>query len=84
MEALVILGSIPAGAGEPPTVGVMPAAFRVYPRWRGGTEYYKTQQQAPEGLSPLARGNLVDEGCCYMAPGSIPAGAGEPGVWTWW
>ncbi len=73
------VGSIPAGAGEPsirPRSGVLP---RVYPRGCGGTAVDSNGGAPVGGLSPRVRGNLLELDLEALVPGSIPAGAGEPG-----
>ena len=51
----------------------------VYPRVRGGTGRRVGFEQAGEGLSPRARGNLKRRIERALRTGSIPACAGEPG-----
>ena len=71
-------GSIPASAGEPPTVGVHDREQGVYPRECGGTLCGPMSHWGQPGLSPRVRGNLMRS---YVALGparSIPASAGEP------
>ena len=71
-------GSIPACAGEPPTLPRGPAWRKVYPRVCGGTLCRALVPFSGGGLSPRVRGNL----CRAARPGgrrrSIPACAGEP------
>ena len=50
----------------------------VYPRVRGGTTLRDRQTVANPGLSPRARGNLVQLVAGVALLGSIPACAGEP------
>ncbi len=68
---------IPAGAGNTINLdtGVIPAA--VYPRWRGehGTE--RKEKRKPAGLSPLARGTLLNRVTELVWRRFIPAGAGN-------
>ena len=71
-------GSIPAGAGEPPSRTGRRSCRWVYPRGCGGTLCAAPPSPLRMGLSPRVRGNqrrLVD---LVLAVGSIPAGAGEP------
>ena len=79
MQALhLILGTIPACAGEPerrPT-GI-PHPWD-YPRVRGGTSGTSTGARWAAGLSPRARGNRVLSGLDGRQQGTIPACAGEP------
>ncbi len=71
-------GSIPAGAGEPPTVSLWLRDPRVYPRGCGGAMNMPRDQVAAWGLSPRVRGSLSAAGAARLFEGSIPAGAGEP------
>ena len=71
-------GSIPACAGEPPTVGGWKTGAKVYPRVCGGTTLWRAADISENGLSPRVRGN-PHETCAHGAGvGSIPACAGEP------
>ena len=74
----VLIGSIPACAGEPTAVATQVTALGVYPRMRGGTEIDAFPIVQNWGLSPHARGN--HRRWIELAPstGSIPACAGEP------
>ena len=72
------LGSIPAPAGEPPS---LPACLQfrwVYPRACGGTQTCHILLGDVTGLSPRLRGNHYLAGHKERVPGSIPAPAGEP------
>ena len=71
-------GPIPAGAGQPRARGGHRTATRAYPRWRGATWYSGKVGQLVPGLSPLARGNLVQRQGGPARAGPIPAGAGQP------
>ena len=71
-------GSIPARAGEPLVDTGRRGYCRVYPRSRGGTWRPDKGGEFGMGLSPLARGNQRDALERIVAPGSIPARAGEP------
>ena len=51
---------------------------KAYPRSRGGTAASGAPVVRPEGLSPLARGNLMGSHPAESTPGPIPARAGEP------
>ena len=71
-------GSIPAYAGEPPTMDDGFALFRVDPRVRGGAFVTKIVLRVLPGRSPRTRGS---HGRLYGPHGlerSIPAYAGEP------
>ena len=71
-------GSIPAGAGEPISVGLWWGSSKVYPRGCGGTPDVRQVCVLVRGLSPRVRGNPVREREAHAPQGSIPAGAGEP------
>ena len=51
-------GSIPACAGEPPSMPLDSPSRTVYPRVCGGTSFDKLGLSIDEGLSPRVRGNL--------------------------
>ena len=70
--------SIPACAGEPLPFAGYPRRGSVYPRVCGGTFAGYPQRQPRIGLSPRVRGNLLFAYTDKVAPGSIPACAGEP------
>ena len=70
--------SIPACAGEPPSVFRSPSACRVYPRVCGGTGGVCPCAAGGKGLSPRVRGNPPRHRCAGQCPRSIPACAGEP------
>ena len=74
--------SIPACAGEPsmPRRSSMPR--RVYPRVCGGTCRPRAQSGVVEGLSPRVRGNPAPGRGVGVVGGSIPACAGEPGLFV--
>ncbi len=76
--ALVVEGPIPARAGKPSWPSSTPAPHRAYPRSRGETPRSVSQAGRREGLSPLARGNLVHHREVKASPGPIPARAGKP------
>ena len=70
--------SIPAPAGEPPSL-LSPIKCRtVYPRACGGTTDSARSASYRIGLSPRLRGNLRVHGQTNARSGSIPAPAGEP------
>ena len=71
--------SIPASAGEPPAGYGTARRRQVYPRECGGTSYSSEDDALGEGLSPRVRGNRKLSATPRLAPGSIPASAGEPG-----
>ncbi len=73
----MLLGSIPACAGE---TGVCSLAFfrsTVYPRVRGGNAALLSLSTLDVGLSPRARGKPLSPGRAPTRRGSIPACAGE-------
>ena len=74
-----VIGSIPAGAGEPGKPAGEEGENGVYPRGRGGTCLVIARPFRKGGLSPRARGNRRSPRSCVRTKGSIPAGAGEPG-----
>ncbi len=68
---------IPAGAGNTRSPHARHFIRAVYPRWRGEHTLAAAQADIANGLSPLARGTLYDNGQ-FFAPGRfIPAGAGN-------
>ena len=72
------MGSIPACAGEPPTMPSARSSTAVYPRVCGGTGLRLRSASRVRGLSPRVRGNhsmASHRGSCMW---SIPACAGEP------
>ena len=71
-------GSIPAHAGEPLGRSASRGRSGVYPRPRGGTDDGTYTNIYPQGLSPPTRGNPRNDVRVEVAPGSIPAHAGEP------
>ena len=73
-----VVGSIPAGAGEPCLVDQPSGVWRVYPRRCGGASWLRRQRQQPLGLSPQVRGSPSMKAGRETRQGSIPAGAGEP------
>ena len=70
--------SIPAGAGEPPPAPPSASPARVYPRRCGGAVFSVAGGASETGLSPQVRGSRAACLAGGVAPGSIPAGAGEP------
>ena len=73
----LLVGSIPALAGERRTALFASVIMRVYPRACGGTKRARRWRAQISGLSPRLRGNgHVRRGRCLLR-GSIPALAGE-------
>ena len=71
-------GPIPARAGEPISATAPRRLRGAYPRSRGGTDGSMSNSSMRQGLSPLARGNLIRANPEMMPVGPIPARAGEP------
>ena len=71
-------GPIPARAGQPDLREAEAMLIRAYPRSRGATALILNWRQSAEGLSPLARGNLLDSQELFDRVGPIPARAGQP------
>ncbi len=78
----ILMGSIPAHAGEPPRRRRARPPDRVYPRACGGTNKTHASESVPLGLSPRMRGNRSDRVERGGHDGSIPAHAGEPPVFS--
>ncbi len=74
-------GSIPACAGEPSIPACAGEPRRVYPRVCGGTKVEPRFEPATRGLSPRVRGNRTMPTPLAPARRSIPACAGEPGLY---
>ena len=68
---------IPAGAGNTYAPQFFGVSTAVYPRWRGEHEAKLAEAKVDNGLSPLARGTLVDEPNLATNRRFIPAGAGN-------
>ena len=77
-NATIVIGSIPAWAGEPNGPAACPARRPVYPRVGGGTRLERLTASDSEGLSPRGRGNPMAVVVIGSDPRSIPAWAGEP------
>ena len=74
----MLVGSIPACAGEPDPFLFVLVVVPVYPRVCGGTLKRLCFLIGESGLSPRVRGNHMDEINQVTNPRSIPACAGEP------
>jgi len=72
-------GPIPARAGQPLGAALVDGLKKAYPRSRGATLVPAPMSRYASGLSPLARGNLIQEPSFSRKPGPIPARAGQPG-----
>ena len=71
--------SIPACAGQPRSLTIIPFSCWVYPRVCGATITAPTGRGIAGGLSPRVRGNRNIYMCDTDSIGSIPACAGQPG-----
>ncbi len=71
-------GPIPACAGEPCDLNGLFHDLRAYPRVCGGTRREGASTARLSGLSPRMRGNHNGQDFVLIAPGPIPACAGEP------
>ena len=78
MRQRLVVGSIPASAGEPGGHRSPRRHARVYPRECGGTQQVAFVERLATGLSPRVRGNRRRARASGRADGSIPASAGEP------
>ena len=74
----VLMGSIPAPAGEPGPESHHGYTLKVYPRACGGTDVLSLAACSLAGLSPRLRGNLESIRLIGGKSRSIPAPAGEP------
>ncbi len=74
----LLIGSIPACAGEPHPYCVAMRHETVYPRVCGGTQQPGQRPLIVKGLSPRVRGNLANSSIQIHTGRSIPACAGEP------
>ena len=75
-------GSIPACAGEPPSIRTMRLLWTVYPRVCGGAGDAVAGDARQAGLSPRVRGSHHHGHAVRRRRGSIPACAGEPLTFT--
>ena len=73
-----IVGSIPAGAGNPVLGWIEPGDGGVYPRGCGEPVPSLSRPESSRGLSPRVRGTQLHRAAKRPGPGSIPAGAGNP------
>ncbi len=81
---LAKLGSIPARAGQPIRRSLGLVDPGVHPRSRGAADSLRIGWWCGQGPSPLARGSRAGAVCGLADPGSIPARAGQPGIWRRW
>ncbi len=70
--------SIPAHAGEPPSIPATTSSCGVYPRARGGAGPELMPSSVSRGLSPRTRGSPAGSVALTRLLRSIPAHAGEP------
>ena len=68
---------IPAGAGNTRYTSDIFSYQTVYPRWRGEHVIFGNLAAAKTGLSPLARGTLINTSLTPSPLRFIPAGAGN-------
>ena len=73
-----MLGPIPARTGQPLAYYWRSRAMRAYPRSHGATVLARGVDASHEGLSPLARGNLIGFAIVGVWAGPIPARTGQP------
>ncbi len=78
VNSAYILGTIPAGAGEPRHRAALSGRGRDHPRGCGGTSCTLAGNVTSRGPSPRVRGNPQATVLHETAHGTIPAGAGEP------
>ena len=71
-------GSIPAGAGNPPSAIRSPNRGTVHPRGCGESRLAAARHGEEHGPSPRVRGILLRRSQEGRTDGSIPAGAGNP------
>ena len=72
------IGSIPACAGKPRSLGCGPTERRVYPRVCGEAFSFVPPTHTAQGLSPRVRGSRLHIPAPRAAMWSIPACAGKP------
>ena len=77
-SGVILVGSIPAPAGEPMTTDANECQHQVYPRACGGTPVDLLHHALVYGLSPRLRGNQINRRVLIPLLRSIPAPAGEP------
>ena len=83
-HGVLLLGPIPAHAGQPGNSALTRSVAWAYPRSRGATAWAVHPALACSGLSPLTRGNLLVPLGDALRLGPIPAHAGQPGRPAWW
>ena len=74
----VLVGPIPARAGQPVQLNHDRRWTGAYPRSRGATGTLTITRAGVTGLSPLARGNPAARAFALWNKGPIPARAGQP------
>ncbi len=81
MGGVMTTRSIPAPAGEPPSVRPMTSSRWVHPRACGGADASAFAVSGVTGPSPRLRGSPPVDVQRLAIGGSIPAPAGEPTMW---
>ena len=79
---LKIMRFIPAGAGNSQHWNSRKTGRAVYPRWRGELLTLAARYRPGRGLSPLARGTLIQSRNRLKIMRFIPAGAGNSQHWN--
>ena len=74
------VGPIPVRTGEPCGPGRRRGRRGAYPRSHGGTQVGVELAQHGQGLSPFARGNLLQQAGQVFGAGPIPVRTGEPAI----
>ena len=72
------VGPIPARTGQPKRAVYYRIVWGAYPRSHGATVNEALKSIGVEGLSPLARGNLIQAVLARNFTGPIPARTGQP------
>ena len=78
LSVLLVVGTIPAGAGTPARPPASGERARDYPRGCGDTPPARAPEGRLEGLSPRVRGHRAHDPSGLYRLRTIPAGAGTP------
>ena len=78
VQGALLLGPIPACAGQPFEADDLDDFFGAYPRVCGAASTSLSVFQCLQGLSPRVRGSPTSEDLAYALIGPIPACAGQP------